>query len=240
MAASFTPLKRAPAYQRVYDAIEAEIVSGKLADGDILPTETDLAHQFDVHRSTVREGMRLLEQAGLIARGPAKRMVVALPGTEDAARRASKGLALHGVTFLEVWEALSLFQPQAAAMAAERMDAGSLAKLEETVSAIETASSQGEIVDGAFNFFEVITASTGNSVIEVSLQSLNILVASSLAKVIGQLPEAGKRITEAQRKLIAAFETKDADKARRWMKRHIDDLRRGYEVVGEDLGIKVL
>src|SRR5829696_4526303 len=46
--------------------IEEMITSGQLQIGDRLPSEIEMARQFDVHRSTVREALRVLAQRGLI------------------------------------------------------------------------------------------------------------------------------------------------------------------------------
>ena len=62
----FDPVDREPAYTRVSSAIEAKILSRALRGGDVLPAETELAQQFRVHRSTVREALRQLESAGLV------------------------------------------------------------------------------------------------------------------------------------------------------------------------------
>ena len=76
----FDPVDREPAYTRVSSAIEAKILSRALRGGDVLPAETDLAQQFRVHRSTVREALRQLESACLVRRPPgAKRMFVSRP-----------------------------------------------------------------------------------------------------------------------------------------------------------------
>ena len=55
-----------PAYQLVAEAIEREILAGRIRPGDPLGTEAELVKQFGVNRSTVREGIRLLEQGGLV------------------------------------------------------------------------------------------------------------------------------------------------------------------------------
>ena len=51
--AVFRKLELAPAYRQVADSVERMITSGRLAPGDWLPTETDLATQLGVNRSTV-------------------------------------------------------------------------------------------------------------------------------------------------------------------------------------------
>ncbi|WP_454630618.1 winged helix-turn-helix domain-containing protein [Bradyrhizobium cenepequi] len=57
-----------PVYRLVVRSIEAKIMSGEWAVGDRVPAETALAAGFGVHRSTVREAIRVLEQHGLVRR----------------------------------------------------------------------------------------------------------------------------------------------------------------------------
>ena len=73
----FEPLVPQPAYGRVASAIEQKILQRSLSPGDLLPAETELARQFGVNRSTVREAVRRLESAGLVGReSGAKRLRV--------------------------------------------------------------------------------------------------------------------------------------------------------------------
>ena len=86
----FGKFERAPAYRLVYDAIEGQILSGRLRVGDPLPPEIQLAGQFGVNRSTVREGIRLLEQSGLVERDGGKRPRISSPHFLDLASSASR------------------------------------------------------------------------------------------------------------------------------------------------------
>ena len=65
----FEPLDDHPAYRQIANLIEQRIVGRSLRTGDPLPSETDLARQFGVNRSTVREAIRELETQGLLGRG---------------------------------------------------------------------------------------------------------------------------------------------------------------------------
>ena len=89
-------------------------------------------------------------------------------------------------------------------------------------------------------FFQAIAAGLNNRVMLAMLQSLNMMIGASLARVIGETPQAKKRIEEAQGKIIAALEAHDEDKAAEWMSRHIDDLMRGYKVAKVDLDARIL
>ncbi len=228
----FKPLAREPVYVKVYRAIEADILSGALAEGALLPTEGALCTQLGVTRSSVREGIRSLEQAGLIMRGPAKRLVVTRPRTGDVAAAASRGLALGGATFAEVWQALATFYPPAAALAVRMLSPAHVQSLHEVhgrLAALAPDDADG-VVREAVGFFQVLAAALENRVMLALLQSLNMMIDASLRSVIRQTPNAKPRIMAAQQALLGAIEVGDAEEARRWMTKHIDDLRRGYVV----------
>ena len=94
----FEPLPRQTAAHRISSAIEQKILRRALHPGDPLPTETELAEQFAVHRSTVREALRRLESAGLVGReGNSKKLRVTRPGHADTVSRVGRALALDEV-----------------------------------------------------------------------------------------------------------------------------------------------
>jgi DNA-binding FadR family transcriptional regulator len=50
----------------VVEELAHRIVSGTLAAGDVLPTETALCDEFGFSRTSIREGLKLLEERGLL------------------------------------------------------------------------------------------------------------------------------------------------------------------------------
>ena len=68
MSVEFTQIQIEPAYRKVAAAIGERILSRTLREGERLPAETELARQFGVNRSTVREALRELESRGLVQR----------------------------------------------------------------------------------------------------------------------------------------------------------------------------
>lgn len=55
-----------PVYYRLAEDIKQQIEAGVLKDGDLIPTETQLGEQYGISRMTVRQGISLLAEAGLI------------------------------------------------------------------------------------------------------------------------------------------------------------------------------
>ena len=64
---SAAPVPRA--WQIVLERIESDLLDGRLAPGDRLPGERELAATLGVGRSSVREALRVLEVMGLIRTG---------------------------------------------------------------------------------------------------------------------------------------------------------------------------
>jgi GntR family transcriptional regulator, transcriptional repressor for pyruvate dehydrogenase complex len=230
----FGPVERAPAYTTVGSAIERKILARELREGEVLPGELELAQQFRVHRSTVREALRRLESAGLVKRPPgAKRMVVSRPAAAKVASGLHQALVLHDVSFVDVWEAMTIIEPEVAALAAVRRtpaDLYALVKASETFRA--WAVGDPGAVAGVADFFAIMGLAARNRVLVLAKQSLTQALAPSLARMIDAVPQARARIAEAQRKIIAALKDKDAEEARRWMLKHVRDFKRGYEVAG--------
>jgi len=65
---SFGPLKKPRrAFEEIALTIKESIFKGILKSGDRLPSETELANQFNVNRHTIREALRVLELSGFIS-----------------------------------------------------------------------------------------------------------------------------------------------------------------------------
>ena len=130
MSDLFVPLDDHPAYRQIANQIEQRIVERTLRTGDALPSETDLARQFGVNRSTIREAIRELEVHGLLGRERGeKRLRVTRPEPHRVSSGVSRALALHDVTFMELWEAMMAIEPAAAQYAASRRTAAQLLEL---------------------------------------------------------------------------------------------------------------
>jgi len=63
-------------YLQVADHLRKRIEAGRLAPGDPLPSETELAQGYDVSRHTVREALRYLKARGYIASHHGKGSVI--------------------------------------------------------------------------------------------------------------------------------------------------------------------
>src|SRR5450432_2515283 len=228
----FVPLDDHPAYRQIANVIEERIVARSLRTGDPLPSETDLARQFGVNRSTIREAIRELETHGLLGRGRGeKRLRVTRPEPRRVSSGVSRALALHDVTFLEMWEAMMAIEPVAAHYAAARRTSAQLQALMRAAARFkrEVADTKAA-VSAVVDFFMAVAAASGNQVLALSQAPLNVLLVPTLTQLIDRVPQARARIQAAQAKIIEAIKLKKSEQARGWMEKHIRDFKRGYEL----------
>jgi GntR family transcriptional regulator, transcriptional repressor for pyruvate dehydrogenase complex len=60
------PIKSTRIYEEIVRQVKTMIAEGRLASGDRLPPERELAEKFLVSRTSVREALRALESLGLV------------------------------------------------------------------------------------------------------------------------------------------------------------------------------
>ena len=228
----FVPLDDHPAYRQIANLIEQRIVARSLRTGDPLPSETDLARQFGVNRSTIREAIRELEVHGLLGRGRGeKRLRVTRPEPRRVSSGVSRALALHDVTFMELWEAMMAIEPAAAEHAAARRNGAQLQDLTRAGARFKRAAADTDAaVAAVLDFFTAVAAASGNQVLALSQAPLNLLLAPALTRMIDRVPQARYRIVDAQHRITAAVKLRKSDQARTWMEKHIRDFKRGYEL----------
>ena len=212
--------------------VEQRILGGELAPGTMLPTEAELATQFGVNRSTVRESIRLLEQEGLVERRGSKRLHVTMPGVYDAAPRAARSMVLQQVTFAELWQVALVLEPQAASLAATAASVVDIEQLAVNMDRLQAHFKKGGSVDEHalidIEFHALVARASGNRVLMLAREPINLLYRPSLARLQAVLPQMTRRNLEAHKRIFKAIVARDVEQAREWTRKHLIDFQRGY------------
>ena len=232
----FARIVATPAYRMVAETIERDIVSGRVAPGAPLGTETALAAQFGVNRSTIREGIRLLEHGGLVRRDSSRKLWVERPGYERMAARMSQALVMHQVTFRELYDAHLALQVATVEAAVERASAADLEALEENIARTENALADPATVaklDAEFHM--LIGRASHNRVLQLAREPSELLVVASTELILGKVAEGPGRLLQAHRMYVDAIRTRDKAAGALWARRHVNDWKKGFERSGSDL-----
>lgn len=225
-----------PVFRQVELALQQKILSGELQPGARMPAETALASENGIHRSTVREAIRSLEQQGLLFREDGKRkLFVAKPSTEALSRRLVTPMVMNGVTFEEIWEAIRALDPVAAEAAAQRRSVENVRALEENIARTKAAMEDpDELVKLDIEFHELIAMAANNRVIQSLRLPISDLFYPSFQTVMSSL-NASERLLTAHEKILQAIKWGDAAEAKDWMIKHLNDFRKGYELAQLDI-----
>lgn len=131
-------------------------------------------------------------------------------------------------------------EPSAAARAAGRIEDEHIALLEANLRRTEEEFAAGNsIIDLDLEFHTMVAEIAGNKALLLAREPISQLFYPALATLFAhpRNHEIGpRRLIEVHRHIIAALKARSRDDAELWMRRHIIDFRRGYEVCGFDLG----
>ena len=237
---SLGPIQADPAYRVAARALREKIVSGEIAVGSELPSEMAMAALLSVNRSTVREAIRALEETGVVARRPGgKKLFVTAPTPETLSDRMTTAMVLHKVTVEELWRSMLVLEPGTAALAARQASEEQLAALEANL-----AETRGHMRDPAaipaldLAFHDLIAEASGNRAIQLARQPLGALFYPAFEQIFQHL-DAGARMFDAHRAIVDALQAREPVTAEEWMRKHIVDFRRGWELAGLDLSAPV-
>lgn len=236
MTMQFEKLNVPSAYQVVSRELRRMIVRGALKTGDQLPTESQLAAHFGVNRSTIREGIRQLENEGLVRREGRKRLCVTLPDQRDLSPRVIRALVMHQATFREVWEAALVLEPACASLCAQN-------RSDDLVTALKgNLQSTRHVINDAqrcteldTDFHSLVAEGARNKALMLSREPVGMMLNAAFNYLCPLLPQASARMLRAHERVANAIAESNAAEAELWMRKHIVDFRRGWEIASLSL-----
>jgi DNA-binding FadR family transcriptional regulator len=240
MGLQFEKLNVLSAYQVVSRELRRMIVAGDLKAGDQLPTETALAGQFGVNRSTVREGLRQLENEGLVSREGRKRLTVSVPGSGKLASQATRALVMRQVTFRELWEVALVLEPACASLCAQNGNEALRGRLQDNLERTRSALSDfHRCTELDTEYHALIAEGAGNKALLLSREAVGLLLYPAFETLSSMLPQAIARMLGAHTRVAGFIIDGNAFEAEAWMRKHIVDFRRGWEMCKLGLDLRV-
>jgi len=226
-------------YHSVADKITKLIDDGVYPPGSRLPGERELADQFGVSRVTIREAEIALQALGLLRIKTGSGVYIL-----DPADRDSQGVP--DVTAFELTEARSLFESEAAALAAQRISDETLAQLG---ALIETMSSNDPNDEEASQeadreFHLAIAAASGNTAVQYIIQTLwkmrtELPAIKEVHAAVCHDEDATDRGSE-HAEILTALRNREPEAARHAMQQHFRRLLGSMIDITEELALEEL
>ena len=209
-------------YLEVAGQIEQQINSGAIKPGKRLPSERNLATNFNVSRPTIREAMIALEIAGLVEIRTGSGIYV-IGQTQPSGRM----LKDEGPGPFEVLESRLVVEPEVAALAAERISDEQIIELERALGEMEKQNAEGPVTERADQQFHCIIATASrNSALASTVEWLwELRNKSRISTLFHQrVREEGVHPSlEDHRRIFEAIKNRDPMLARTSMHQHISN-----------------
>ena len=178
---------------QVFRRLAGDVLSGRHAPGERLPTQRALAAGLGVNLASVREGLKRLEQLRLIEvrHGDAMRVRDwrSHGGLDVLVHALGGGGALDAEVMRAVMEARRLLLAEAARLAAARRDEAHAERLAALAGALAAAGGDEEAQGLDFAFFATLIEAAGNLVLLLIANSIrDLMVEHSLGKDESTVP----------------------------------------------------
>jgi GntR family transcriptional regulator, transcriptional repressor for pyruvate dehydrogenase complex len=208
-------------FEQIVEQVEESIRKGQLKIGDQLPAERDLAQRFGVSRTAVREAVKTLREKGLVECYSGRGTFVT-SGTSQGMRHSLDSMVrIDGEGLLHLAELRQVLEPEIAARAATRIDEQLLTTMREAVIIMDrNLEDPDAYVEADLDFHLALAEAVGNP-----------LILSLLDSIVGLLREQRSRIFEVDggpargqfhhKRILAAIEKRDPEKAREAMRAHL-------------------
>ncbi|MEJ7833639.1 MAG: FCD domain-containing protein [Nocardioides sp.] len=219
------PVRGHHAFEACVEQLATAIRLGVYPRGTRLPAERELAERLQVSRTTLREAMAALRQAGLVetTRGRGGGTVVTLRPRHPSARAAARVTVTKRRDWLDSLEFRRVAEPGAARRAADlELTDVQRAQLEQAHADVAAARKPAEHRQADSRFHLTVAALSESPRLVEAVTS----VQATLHEMLLAIPVLEANIAHSDRqhaRLVTAILAGEADRARRVMEEHCDD-----------------
>ena len=222
----FNEIENSTCVMCVVNQILQAITKGKLNPGSKLPSERELAEQFKISRPVIREGISALSFLGVVQRKQGKGNYISNNLNRAIINNSFKYTLISKEKEVEdLLEARKTIECELISLAALRRTPFHLEELEQKIQELKHCKKTNfKRVQLDFEFHLLI----GEAAKSKTLQDLQIAIGDKVMEIMKVgifLPEALIKTEAEHIVMYKAIEDSDAERARKIMERHIEQLR---------------
>jgi len=221
----YQAVRAARLYEQIVDQIEESIRERRLKPGDQLPGERELAQQFGVSRTAVREAMKTLCEKGLVEAYSGRGTFVT-SGKSQSAKHSRNWLINSGdvLDARYVTELREILEPEFTALAATRIEDQQLAMMREAVDVMDRSMQDPEAyIEADLDFHLALAEAAGNPLILSLLDSIVGVLREERLGVFA-VPGGPTRGQVHHKLILKAIERRNPVKARKAMIAHMGQI----------------
>ena len=189
----FKPFKNKRAFEEVSNRIKQLILKGALKPGDKLPSENQLASQFNVGRQTIREALRMLELSGFISiqRGGTGGASIQNTILTKVGNSLIDAIQMENITIEEMTSARLEIEKLVLNHVIDKADDIDLKKLQDNIRKAKKKIDSGvQAFKENVDFHILLAISSGNQVYVIVIRSIMTVVAGFLNRLEPSLKQS--------------------------------------------------
>ncbi len=215
------PVSRATLPQEIVKAITDLIMRRVWKPGDMIPSEKELAIQFQVGRSTVREAVKSLVVLGVLDARAGEGSFIRAPNTELLSGAFRWGLMLSERNLDDLIDVRALVEVECARRAAERRSRQTLGQLSAAVDEMRQHEGSADVFMAIdMKFHNIISQAAENPIFESIGSTIQAMVRIWYPKTY-YIPETKGRTIAEHLKIAEAIAAEDANAAAEAMRDHL-------------------
>jgi GntR family transcriptional repressor for pyruvate dehydrogenase complex len=221
----FQTVRTARLFEQIVEQIEESIREGRMKPGDQLPSERELAQQFGVSRTAVREAVKTLSEKGLVESSSGRGTFVTSARSESMRhsldRLVNSGEPQNAAYVSELREIL---EPEFTALAAARIEEQQLAMMREAIDVMDRNMQNPEAyIEADLDFHLALAEAAANPLI---LSLLDSIVGVLRVQRLGVFAITGgpQRGQMHHKLILKAIEQRNPTKARKAMRAHMQQI----------------
>jgi GntR family transcriptional repressor for pyruvate dehydrogenase complex len=210
-------------FELVTRELRKAIDRGDLKPGEKLPAEPDLAKQFGVSRSALREALKSLELSGylIVRRGYGGGTFIAPPPSDDFTTVPAPGVPTLDVTPVQLLEVRLAIEPRAARLAAGHADLEHLLALHAAhKDGQRTGGRPARLLAALADFHVCVARASGNPVFVAVIEGLRPAIYRALNRPVQDATWAAACQRE-HAGILDMIEARDVERAELAMYRHL-------------------
>jgi GntR family transcriptional regulator, transcriptional repressor for pyruvate dehydrogenase complex len=221
----------------VVKQIEKMILAAELQPGEKLPSERDLAKQFGVSRTVIREAVKTLQQRGLVEIHQGKGIFIIQPKIQLVTESIRRILAKNDTTLDHLVEAREMLEMAIIRVSARKITDDQLRKLAEFIERMDKRMEDAEaFVINDVQFHVTMAESAQNPVYLLFMNSILELIQKKSISMAFQSPYSMRRAQQHHQLIYQALAERDEIKAVSALQGHFKQIRedvRGIDIQRE-------
>lgn len=218
---AITPIKKNSISDQIYDQIKENIITGEWKIGTRIPSENELTQMLSVSRVPIREALQRLSALGMIETRQGEGTFVSEPNPGTFMNSLIPMLALNKKSMMDILQYRRIVEAESAALAAQNRDEEDVEAMEKTLLLMKQIPEPCiEFSHADLEFHLNVAKATKNSLIYGAYSIVREILISYYKKINEIM--GIERAVKYHTLILEAIKDRDEERARRWMKEHID------------------